>query len=226
MTDTFSQPTSAARAVRLRARRTRSTSTPTATCSLRAQHVDDLQDRPRHRPDHLAPGRQAQRLQARRGPRASPGSTTCSGARRTAPHAVRQLGDSRRAQVLARDGFAARREQRTASLDLGCVAPAKLLTATQGNQQTLPNGNIFVGWGSQRQLTEFDAGRQRRLHARCRSATSPTAPTGSVGRAAAHAAEGRRGRRAGRGHRRLHELERRDRRRHLGAVRRLERRAR
>ena len=35
--------------------------------------------------------------------------------------------------------------------------PRKLLTATQGNQQTLPNGGAMVGWGSQRNLTEFDA---------------------------------------------------------------------
>jgi len=34
--------------------------------------------------------------------------------------------------------------------------PDKLLTATQGNHQTLPNGNALVGWGSQRHLTEFD----------------------------------------------------------------------
>ena len=33
--------------------------------------------------------------------------------------------------------------------------PRKLLAATQGNQQTLPNGGAMVGWGSQRNLTEF-----------------------------------------------------------------------
>jgi hypothetical protein len=34
------------------------------------------------------------------------------------------------------------------------------LAATQGNSQTLPGGNILVGWGSQRSFTEFDpAGR-------------------------------------------------------------------
>ena len=42
--------------------------------------------------------------------------------------------------------------------DLGALThPRKLLTATQGNQQTLPNGDFLVGWGSQRHLTEFDA---------------------------------------------------------------------
>src|SRR6476469_3047669 len=47
-------------------------------------------------------------------------------------------------------------EARTASLISAAAHPKKLLTATQGNQQTLPNGNFLVGWGSQRQLTEFD----------------------------------------------------------------------
>ena len=45
---------------------------------------------------------------------------------------------------------------KTASLISAAAHPKKLLTATQGNQQTLPNGNFLVGWGSQRQLTEFD----------------------------------------------------------------------
>jgi hypothetical protein len=44
---------------------------------------------------------------------------------------------------------------RTASLLSAASHPRKLLTATQGNQQTLPNGGFLVGWGSQRQLTEF-----------------------------------------------------------------------
>ena len=44
---------------------------------------------------------------------------------------------------------------RTASLISAASHPRKVLTATQGNQQTLPNGNFMVGWGSQRQLTEY-----------------------------------------------------------------------
>ena len=47
-------------------------------------------------------------------------------------------------------------QARTATLISAAAHPKKLLTATQGNQQTLPNGNFLVGWGSQRQLTEFD----------------------------------------------------------------------
>ena len=35
--------------------------------------------------------------------------------------------------------------------------PLGLLSSSQGNVETLPNGNLFVGWGSQRYFTEFDA---------------------------------------------------------------------
>ena len=33
--------------------------------------------------------------------------------------------------------------------------PAKTLAATQGNMQVLPNGNVFVGWGSEPFFSEF-----------------------------------------------------------------------
>jgi hypothetical protein len=35
--------------------------------------------------------------------------------------------------------------------------PDDLLSETQGNTQVLPNGNVFVGWGSQPAFSEFDA---------------------------------------------------------------------
>jgi hypothetical protein len=44
---------------------------------------------------------------------------------------------------------------RTATLISARTHPRGLLTATQGNQQTLPNGDALVGWGSQRYFTEF-----------------------------------------------------------------------
>ena len=44
---------------------------------------------------------------------------------------------------------------RTARLLSATRHPRRLLAATQGNQQSLPNGNFLVGWGSQRQLTEY-----------------------------------------------------------------------
>jgi Arylsulfotransferase (ASST) len=47
-------------------------------------------------------------------------------------------------------------EQARTATEVGeVVHPRKLLTATQGNMQTLPNGGAMVGWGSQRYLTEF-----------------------------------------------------------------------
>jgi hypothetical protein len=48
-------------------------------------------------------------------------------------------------------------QTKTASIVGLLVHPRKLLAATQGNQQTLPGGGAMVGWGSQRNLTEFDA---------------------------------------------------------------------
>ena len=47
---------------------------------------------------------------------------------------------------------------RTASIADALVHPRRLLTATQGNQQSLPNGGALVGWGSQRYVTEFGPG--------------------------------------------------------------------
>ncbi len=35
--------------------------------------------------------------------------------------------------------------------------PGKLLAETQGNMQVLPNGNVFVGWGSRPAFSEFSA---------------------------------------------------------------------
>ena len=46
---------------------------------------------------------------------------------------------------------------RTATLVRALTQPDGLLSATQGSVQTLPNGNTFVGFGSQRWFTEFDA---------------------------------------------------------------------
>jgi hypothetical protein len=49
---------------------------------------------------------------------------------------------------------------KTATLMRAVRHPRGYLAATQGNEQTLPGGNILVGWGSQRSFTEFDpAGR-------------------------------------------------------------------
>ncbi len=48
-------------------------------------------------------------------------------------------------------------QAKTATLVKAFKHPLGLLSASQGNVETLPNGNLFVGWGSQRWFTEFDA---------------------------------------------------------------------
>jgi hypothetical protein len=44
----------------------------------------------------------------------------------------------------------------TASLVREYTDPDELRSPTQGNVQVLPNGNVFVGWGSEPVLSEFD----------------------------------------------------------------------
>jgi len=46
---------------------------------------------------------------------------------------------------------------RRATLVRALTHPSGLLSATQGSTQLLPNGNTFVGWGSRRWFTEYDA---------------------------------------------------------------------
>ena len=47
--------------------------------------------------------------------------------------------------------------RRVATLQRALTHPASLLSATQGSAQALPGGNTFVGWGSQRYFSEYDA---------------------------------------------------------------------
>ena len=56
--------------------------------------------------------------------------------------------------------------RRTARLKSAYLHPRKLLVATQGNVQNLPDGGSFVGWGSQRYFTEYDARGRVRWDAR------------------------------------------------------------
>jgi hypothetical protein len=44
---------------------------------------------------------------------------------------------------------------KTATLVNAFKHPLSLLASSQGNVERLPNGNVFVGWGSQRWFTEF-----------------------------------------------------------------------
>jgi hypothetical protein len=47
--------------------------------------------------------------------------------------------------------------ERTATLVSALEHPAHVLSATQGSAERLPNGDTFVGFGSQRYFSEFDA---------------------------------------------------------------------
>ena len=47
-------------------------------------------------------------------------------------------------------------QAKTATVVRALTHPLKLLSASQGNVETLPNGNMFVGGGSQRWFTEFN----------------------------------------------------------------------
>ena len=111
-------------------------------------------------------------------------------------------------------------QAKTATLVSAFKHPRELLSASQGNVETLPNGNVFVGWGSQRWFTEFDAkgnvvfdGHLARGNDNYRAFRYPWTGT------PVDAAEGR-GRDGRRQDDRAGELERRDRRRPLGAARR------
>jgi hypothetical protein len=48
--------------------------------------------------------------------------------------------------------------KRTATLVKERRHPARVLAGTQSNAQDLPNGDLFVGWGSQGRISEFNAG--------------------------------------------------------------------
>jgi outer membrane protein assembly factor BamB len=48
--------------------------------------------------------------------------------------------------------------RRTARLVGEYRRPTAVLSTSQGNTQVLPNGNVFVGWGSQPYVSEFTAG--------------------------------------------------------------------
>jgi hypothetical protein len=60
-------------------------------------------------------------------------------------------GRQSRAIVLRLDA-----KRRTAKLVRSFEHPAPLLSTSQGNAQMLPDGHVFVGWGSNEYFTEFD----------------------------------------------------------------------
>ena len=48
-------------------------------------------------------------------------------------------------------------EGKTATLTREYIHPTDILSISQGNMQVLPNGNVFIGWGSAPVFSEFDA---------------------------------------------------------------------
>jgi hypothetical protein len=59
--------------------------------------------------------------------------------------------------ALKLDTRKATRAQPSATLAREWTHPKKVLAGSQGNMQTLPNGDRFVGWGAQPNMTEFSS---------------------------------------------------------------------
>jgi len=57
-------------------------------------------------------------------------------------------------------------EKMSATLLREYTSPEELLATSQGNMQVLPNGNVFVGWGSQPFVSEFSRDGEVLLNAR------------------------------------------------------------
>ena len=132
-------------------------STATATSSSPARNtLDDLQDQPRDRQDHVAPRRQEAPTSSSARACGSTGSTASA----RQPDGTLTLFDNYAAppvaQELARAHAQARREGQDGDARERVQAPgASCSRASQGNVERLPNGDKFVGWGSQRWFTEF-----------------------------------------------------------------------
>ena len=129
-----------------------------------------------------------------------PGATLRLAARR-APHAGRDDHALRQRREppaegrgVARSRPAPRRDcAETATLVRSYAHPTPLLSTSQGNAQFLPDGHVFVGWGSNEYFTEFDrAGACCSTGASAAAAPTRTAPTGSPGRPPVRPKGGRR----------------------------------
>ena len=108
-------------------------------------------------------------------------------------------------------------QARKATLVRALAHPGSLLSASQGSAQDLPDGSVFVGWGSQRFFTEFGADGQ--VCSRARSPRAPTTTARTASRGPGGRGRRRRWRPRARAERhRLRELERRHRGRALGGA--------
>ena len=178
---------------------------------LRAQHlgastsIDGRTGR-----DHLAAGRQAQHLRARRGRAVRlPAQRAAAAQRRDQP--VRRRGRPAGQPALARRDRQARHEapRPPRSSASSCARSAPVPTNSQGNLQSLPGGGWMVGWGGLPNFTEFNAQGQVVYDAQlpARREQLPRLPP-AVGRAA-HRPPRHRARSSRRREHRLRQLERR-----------------
>ena len=122
---------------------TRPRSTPDGNFLISARNtLGDLQDQPRHRQDHVAPGRQEVRPSSSARACASTGSTAparspTARSRSTTTRPRRRSRKTSRALTLKLD-----EQAKTATLvQRASSTRASLLSASQGNVETLPNGN-------------------------------------------------------------------------------------
>ena len=124
---------------------------------LRPQHVGGLQDRPPHGQDHL----EAWAARTRPSSSARACASTGSTAPASRPTARCNIYDNSAAPPTRKNSrvlsIRLDEQAKTATLVKALKHPLGLLSSSQGNVETLPNGNPFVGWGSQRWFTEFDA---------------------------------------------------------------------
>jgi arylsulfotransferase ASST len=74
--------------------------------------------------------------------------------------AAPKLADHSRGLVLRQDMTA-----KKVTLEHAYVSPEKLLAEHQGGMQVLPNGHVFIGWGSEPYFTEFARDGEVVLHA-------------------------------------------------------------
>jgi hypothetical protein len=63
---------------------------------------------------------------------------------------------------------------KTATLVASYAAPDPLLSRSQGDMQTLANGNVFVGWGANPYVTEYNAQGEAVLHGTFGTAAVPS----------------------------------------------------
>lgn len=57
-------------------------------------------------------------------------------------------------------------DEMTATLLREYIHPTEIVSVSQGNMQTLPNGNVFIGWGSAPVFSEFDSNGLLRFNGR------------------------------------------------------------